>query len=557
MGASFAGNASYGASSGSGNLTVAPAYYPDLVTSGVTATATAIPGQALSVGWTLTNSGSASASGPWTEQVLLATDAAGDDPTLLGAQTFTGTLVVGQSVPRSASVTMPSLPAGTYWIVVSENPLGELFELNTANDTAVAAQPTSVAGALTVTLASHTESDAAGSKATTATVTRNTGTTNPLVVTITNSDPNDVTVPQTVTIPAGATSVTFAVGTINNYVVEGTQLATLTASVTGMDSGSDTLTVTDTNVPTLTLALNSHTVNETDPNPAAYGTVTRNTPTSSALTVSLLSAETNKLTVPATVTIPAGQASVTFPVSVVNDGQIDGNETETITASASGFQSGSDSATVIDDNVPQLSLTLAQTTVSEAAGADATMGTVSIASPATEPLTIVLGSSDTSAAAVPASVVIDAGQTSATFPIAAVNSGLDFGNKTAVITANVETYAGVVVTQNSAEATLTLLNANGPALSLNFAEPSVEKGATATATVTRNTDTTDALVVTLASSDPARATVVPTVTIPAGQASASFMVSTIDDHTPDGLQQVQISATATRARHRHRDAEHY
>ena len=106
-------------------------------------------------------------------------------------------------------------------------------------------------------------------------------------MTITNSDPNDVTVPQTVTIPAGATSVTFPVGTINNHVVEGTQTATLTASATGEVSGSATLTVTDTNVPTLTVVLNSHTVNETDPNPATYGTVTRNTPTTTALTVSL------------------------------------------------------------------------------------------------------------------------------------------------------------------------------------------------------------------------------------------------------------------------------
>ena len=70
----------------------------------------------------------------------------------------------------------------------------------------------------------------------------------------------------------------------------------------------------------------------------------------------------------------------------------------------------------------------------------------------------------------PTSVVIDAGQESASFPIAAVNNGLDVGNQTAIITANVETYAGVVLTQGSAEASLLLLNANGPALSLSFAD---------------------------------------------------------------------------------------
>ena len=52
------------------------------------------PGEQTSVGWTLTNSGTAAATGPWTEQVFLATDAAGDNPTLLSAQSFTGTLGV-------------------------------------------------------------------------------------------------------------------------------------------------------------------------------------------------------------------------------------------------------------------------------------------------------------------------------------------------------------------------------------------------------------------------------------------------------------------------------
>ncbi len=526
-------------------VTSALAAYPDLVTSDVTAPATAVPGQTISVGWTLTNSGSAIASGPWTEQVLVATDAAGDNATLLGSQTFTGSLAAGQPVPRTASVPMAALPAGNYWLVVSENPLGELFELNTANDTAVAAQPTSIAGALTLTLSSHTESDAAGADATTATVTRNTDTTDPLVVTIANSDQTDVTVPQTVTIPAGATSIAFPVGTINNHVVEGTQTETLTASATGEASGSGTLTVTDTNVPTLTVVLNSHTVNETDPNPATYGTVTRDTPTTSALTVSLLSNEMNKLTVPATVTILAGQTSATFPVTVLNDHLIDGNETATITATSAGYITGADSTVVVDDNIPTLGLTLAQQTVSEAAGADATTGTVSIASPAIQPITITLNSSDTTAATVPTSVVIDSGQESASFPIAAVDDGLDTGDKTAIITASVETDAGVVVIQGSAEASLLLKEADGPALSVSFGVSAVQKGATATATLSRNTSTSDALVVTLSSSDPTKAAVPPTVTIPAGQTSVTFPVNAIDDHIPDGLQHVQIFATAT------------
>ncbi len=423
-------------------FTSALAPYPDLTVSGVTSVVTTAPGQQVTVSWTLTDSGDAPATEPWTEQILLATDASGDNPTLLDAQTDSDSVAAGQSEPRSAEVSIPSLPAGNYWFEVVENPLGQVFEVNTANNTAVASQPTNVAGTLTTTLAAQTVSNGAGSDATTATVTRNTDTTDALHVTMTNSDPTDVTVPQTVIIPAGATSVTFPVGTINNNVVEGTQTATLTASATGELSGSATLTVTDVNVPTLSLVLSNHTVNETDANPAAYGTVTRNTPTTDALTVSLLSNETNKLTIPATVTIPAGVTSATFPVTVVNDYQIDGNADTTITATASGFVSGSDSAEVIDDNIPTLTLSLADHTVSEAAGVDATTGTVSI------PL-----GTHSSADRDPdeqrhdggrgsAQVVIQPGELSATFFVSAIDDGFDLGNKTATITGEVTTASG-------------------------------------------------------------------------------------------------------------------
>ncbi len=516
---------------------------PDLVPSGVAAPASGLPLQGVPVTWTLTNAGSADATGPWTEQILLATDAAGDNPTLLQASAYAGPLGQGKAVGRSATVTLPNVAPGNYWLVVRENPLGEVIENLTANNTAVSVSPIAVSGGLTLALASHQVSDGAGGSATTATVTRNTATTNALVVTLANSDPAGVSIPATVTIPAGQASVTFPVGTINPGVVVGTQTATLTASATGLASGSDILTVTDVNVPTLTLSLGSHAIDESAANPATTGTLTRNTDTTTPLVVALFSSATGKLSVPATVTIPAGQASATFSVTVVNDQQIDGDTTVTATASAAGFVTGADSAVVIDANIPALALTLAQQTVSEGAGLGATTGTVSIGSPARTPVTVALTSSDTTAGTVPATVVIAAGQTSAHFAVTAVDDALVLGDKVTTITARVETNAGVLVSRGAASTNLLLEEADGPALALNMAGSVVNKGTTTTATVTRNTDTTVALVVNLSSSDLSRATVPASVTIPAGQASASFPVTTLDNHTPDGLQQVQLSAS--------------
>ena len=222
---------------------------------------------------------------------------------------------------------------------------------------------------------------------------------------------------------------------------------TLTASADGYSPGSTTLTVQETDQATLTLSLSSETLDENAGSTAGTATLTRNADLSDPLVVSLTSDNVNKLTVPATLTIPAGQASYSFALTTVNDQRIDGPTTVTVGASCDGFLPASQTLTVSDDNVPQLSLSLADQSVSEAAGAGATTGTVAVPVALANPLYISLSSSDTDAATVPASVVIPAGQTSATFSIAAVNDGLDDGDKTATITAQTETDAGVVLTQ--------------------------------------------------------------------------------------------------------------
>ena len=62
------------------------------------------------------------------------------------------------------TVQIPSLPVGSYWFVVVEDAFGEVYEPDTASSTVVAAQSTSLAAGLTLTLASNTVSNGAGSR---------------------------------------------------------------------------------------------------------------------------------------------------------------------------------------------------------------------------------------------------------------------------------------------------------------------------------------------------------------------------------------------------------
>jgi subtilisin family serine protease len=66
--------------------------------------------------------------------------------------------------------------------------------------------------------------------------------------------------------------------------------------------------------------------------------------------VSIMSSDDSEIIVPTSITIPAGQVAVTFDLMVVDDGEIDGDQKVTVTASAEDFDSGSDSVEVMDND---------------------------------------------------------------------------------------------------------------------------------------------------------------------------------------------------------------
>jgi|GEM_PF-4745070 len=82
-------------------------------------------------------------------------------------------------------------------------------------------------------------------------------------------------------------------------------------------------------------------------------------------------------------------------------------------------------------------------------------------------------------------------------------------------------------------------------LSVDPATVSEDGSQAVVGTVTRSGDISEPLVVALSSSDTTEASVPSTVTIPAGQSSAQFLVSVVDDDILDGAQTVQISASGS------------
>ena len=145
---------------------------------------------------------------------------------------------------------------------------------------------------------------------------------------------------------ADLTQKLLSIDGVDDAIVDGTQTVTVTATAAGHTDGTDTVDVTDDDVAALTVAIVDASISENGGSTTA--TISRNTDTTSALTVTLASSDTGEVTVPAAVTIPANQASATFSIDAVDDTIVDGTQTVAIDATATGYVGGSDTLEVLD-----------------------------------------------------------------------------------------------------------------------------------------------------------------------------------------------------------------
>ncbi|MBV9864673.1 MAG: SBBP repeat-containing protein [Abitibacteriaceae bacterium] len=390
---------------------------------------------------------------------------------------------------------------------------------------------------LTLSVTPNSFSEAAGPGVATGTVTRNTPNGAALTVNLFSNISGKVSFPATVTIPANQNSVTFSIDAIDNSIVDGDQTVVIVASQTGFTTGTASVTVTDDDVPTLSLTINPNIFSEAGGSNAATGTVTRNTLTNTAQTVNLSNSDPNSAQVPTTVTIPVGAASVNFSIGGIDNSVVDGSRSITITATAPNFIQASAQATVVDNDGPTLSLSVSPKTFSEAAGAGAATGTVSRNTPTTAALTVDLSSSN-SKVQVPATVTIPVGAASVTFPINAIDDAVASGPQAVTLAANAANF-------NPGLAIVNVTDNDVPTLTIAVTPNSFIEGATnIVGTVTRNTPNAQAMVVTLTSSNPSRLRLPDTITIPAGANTTQFTVTPVDDTIANGNATITLTATA-------------
>lgn len=299
-------------------------------------------------------------------------------------------------------------------------------------------------GVLTVNLAA-TVSESAGTLDGTVTVTPPPA--EDVVLTL-DSSVAGAAVPATasVTLPAGASSVPFSLTIVNDSALDGPQTTQISAVGPGYEAAAAALEVADDESAVLTLTLPQETYAE------GAGTVTATLSASAApsvpRTAALASSEPGAATLPASVTLPAGATSVTFPVTIINDAFVDGPQTTTLTAAVPGWTAAAKAVTVTDDEARTLALSGIPASLAE--GAAPITGTLALGGKAVADVVITLASSD--ASALPSlEVTIPAGASSATFSLAPVDDTLADGTQNVTLTASAATF-------NSATANVAVLD---------------------------------------------------------------------------------------------------
>lgn len=317
------------------------------------------------------------------------------------------------------------------------------------------------------------------------------------VVTLTSGD-SIVTLPASITVPAGSTKMTFKAATAKTLT---SKTVTVTAVINSV-SAKGTLQVLKAG-DSASLVPISVTISpaQVTGGVKATGTVTLSGIASTGGLVVNLSSSSSSATVPATLTVPAGSTKGTFSVSTT---PVPADTEVKVTATANGVSVES----MLTLLAPRpVSLTLKPPIVVGGISSKATVVFTGKMPTGGLSMTVQIG-------AATQTISLSAGATSATFTV-----------PTNPVTQVTSLKVSATLSGASVSATLTVLPSGSS--SLSFAPPSVTGGLKSVGTLTLSGKApTGGLTFSLSSSEPATATVPATVTVAAGASIANFTVTT-------------------------------
>jgi len=251
--------------------------------------------------------------------------------------------------------------------------------------------------------------------------------TNDLVLALSSSDTNEAVVPSAVVIPAGQASAEFEILLIDDFVADGTQPATITATLPDLSPISATLLVDDFPQTDALLSIGVPSRGREGDTLFAGGMVSTIGPVLRPLAVNLSSDDSSRVVVPPSVVIPTGKNSALFDIILRDNNLIEGTNTVGIEASVPNWaQSRIGSIRVSDNESRALTLVLPGEAI-EGQGPLPGPGRVSLSGIPITNVVIALQSENTNLVSVPRFLTNAAGQTSVTFPVVVGDNAITNG----------------------------------------------------------------------------------------------------------------------------------
>ena len=298
----------------------------------------------------------------------------------------------------------------------------------------------------------------------------------PLTVTLTSENTRRfATFPATITIPVGETTAQMEVTVVDDELANGTLSNKFTASAPRHNKGEALVLLNDDDLPVLELSITPTQVQESDGPISVSGTLKRLSNKDKKVTVKLTDDANGGLYFGnRTLELPKGTEEVNFNFGPVDNQDVDGDRTYTITAavwlsscscSAVGEAAGHVTArlSVLDNDGKALRLTSANGTVKE--GAKTTLTVTRNTNDNSEPVTVNITSDYDSSLEYEHNVTIPAGEKSVTVEVTSKKNDIPDDSHTVVFTVETEGYAKgtcwvMVTDQTLPDASLPEISAN-------------------------------------------------------------------------------------------------
>lgn len=538
-----------GDSNVNGSYTVQRENAPDLATTDVNITeSTLVPGNYVTVTWKVSNIGNADTRSGWTERVYLVSNET-EEAVHIGNTYFSNTLLKGGYIARSAifnlSQTVGLEGEVTAKVVVEPNSGCGEYNADRANNTATGGTA-ELEKHLFLTVPDNSVKEGESMRLT---LKRSGDRSMDETFSIASSLPEHAKVPATVTISKGQSAASFDVRCPDNNMVNAYSKVTITVNKANgyPQDVATSFNIKDDELLPLSVKLDKTEYNEGETMKATVSVPYRIG--NDTLTVYFSVEKPKRFRLPKSYTFEPGATEAVIDIPIIDDNIAANDETLQLSVSADHHLTGTALFVLKDNDVPAISMTLLPTTVSEAAGYNAIHATIKRTEAKNSKITLKLSDDSNGELYYTTPITMPEGTEEVTFPIGVKdNQKVDGTRKVKFSAAIYITDCGCSAIgdkQTVVSDTITILDNDGPTLSVSSNKTTILEGdATgATLTISRNDATTNPLTVTLsAKGDDLQ--FAKTVTIPAGKESVTTPFVALSNEASEGNRTISVIASS-------------